>query len=59
MKIIVHYPTTADKIDELEKSVADIHAQAVARYMENLSCPKKQKIKIVDQLLSEINLNQK
>ena len=59
MKIVVHYPKSADKINELKKRVADIHAQTAARYIESLLCPKEQKLEIVEQLLTEINLKPK
>ena len=49
--IVVHYPKTPEKIADLQKRVADIHAQAVARRIEKLSCPKEQKLKLYDDII--------
>jgi len=48
MNIVVHYPKSADRVAELEKRVATIHIEAVSSYINNLSCPKSQKLELVD-----------
>lgn len=45
--IIVHYPESQEKMQELEKRVAVIYAQTVAGYVEHLRCPKGQKIELI------------
>ncbi|WP_156136360.1 hypothetical protein [Candidatus Soleaferrea massiliensis] len=48
MNIIVHYPTTEQALAELQKRVAMVHAEAVGSYIEKLTCPKEQKIKLIE-----------
>ncbi|MCL2603990.1 MAG: hypothetical protein FWD90_05890 [Defluviitaleaceae bacterium] len=47
-EIIVHFPKKQEDINILKKKVAQAHAEAVIRYIEKLSCPKEQKIALLD-----------
>ena len=46
-KIIVHYPRSTESKCELERRIAEAHAQAIAPYIQLLSCPKEQKLALV------------
>ena len=48
--IVVHYPKTPEKIADLQKRIATIHAQAVTQRIDKLSCPKEQKLKLYDDI---------
>ena len=51
VNIIVHMPKT-DKIAELQNKVAEVHSDMVMSYINNLSCSKEQKLKLVESLQS-------
>ena len=51
MKVIVHYPNTEQGAQELAKRVAKTHAEAAARYIEKLPCPKEQKEALFDEIM--------
>lgn len=55
MNIIVHYPQSAEKIAELQKCVATVHIEAVTTHINSLSCPKSQKISLLEELKSISN----
>ena len=50
MNIVVHYPKLADAIAELGKRVAEVHIEAVTAHINSLSCPKSQKLKLIEEL---------
>ena len=50
MNIVVHYPNSADRVAELEKRVAKVHIEAVTTYINSLSCPKPQKLELIEKL---------
>ena len=50
MNIIVHYPKSAELSAELEKRVATVHIDAVTALINSLSCPKPQKLCLVEEL---------
>lgn len=52
MKIIVHYPTDSEKLKELERRVAQEHANAVVNYTKKLSCPNSQKQELIKSILN-------
>lgn len=43
MDIIVHYPKEPERLLELQKKVAAMHAEAVIKKVLSISCPKQQK----------------
>lgn len=51
MNIIVHYPKSAELLAELEKRVATVHIEAVTTRINSLSCPKPQKLLLLNALL--------
>ena len=54
IKIIVHYPETAEKQAEFDARVAKFHAEYVAQYIEKLNCPTEQKLKLLDAVADTI-----
>ena len=52
MNVIVHYPETAEKQQELEERVAKYHAEQILRYIEKLNCPVAQKLALVDSIIA-------
>lgn len=52
MKITVHYPTNEEASADLARHVSEAHADAVLRYIENLPCPKAQKLALLDAVIS-------
>ena len=54
IKIIVHYPETSEKQAEFDARVVKFHAEYVAQYIEKLSCPTEQKLKLIDAVANTI-----
>lgn len=54
MNIIVHYPKDEQAVKALQKKVADVHAEAVDSYIDKLTCPKEQKIMLLDALIDTV-----
>lgn len=52
MNIIVHYPKSAELSAELEKRVVTVHIEAVTTRINSLSCPKPQKLLLLESLSS-------
>ena len=50
MNIIVYYPKTAKELAELEKRVATVHIDTVTTRINSLSCPKCQKLELIENL---------
>ncbi len=50
MNIIVYYPKTAKELAELEKRVATVHIDTVTTRINSLSCPKSQKLSLIEKL---------
>ena len=50
MNVIVHYPQKAENVHALQVRVATVHAQAIIRYLEKLTCPKEQKIQLIEEI---------
>ena len=50
MNIVVHYPQSEESLAELQKRVATVHIDAVTTYINSLSCPKSQKLLLIDKL---------
>ena len=50
MKIIVHYPKSEKGLSELSEKVADLHIEAVISHLNKQSCPKEQKIQIIEKI---------
>ena len=54
MDIIMHYPKTEQGKNKLHKKVAEIHVEAVDRYLAQLPCPKAQKVAILRSVEEEL-----
>ena len=50
MKIIVHYPKSEKGLSELCERVAEIHTEAIISHLNSLSCPKEQKLQVVEKI---------
>lgn len=50
MKVIVHYPDSQAKNDQLKQKVAQIHADAVCKFISNLNCNSEEKIKLIEDI---------
>lgn len=46
--VIVHYPKSIEKREELAKQVASVHAQTVIEYLKSMTCPAEQKSKLIE-----------
>lgn len=56
MNIIMHYPKTEKAKSELQKRVATVHIDAVTTNINSLSCPKPQKLLLLDKIKKHITL---
>lgn len=50
MKVIVHYPTSETAQRELSRRAAQIHAEAITRRINDLSCSQEQKLKLINSI---------
>lgn len=50
MNIVVHPPVNPEAARALRERVAAVHAQAVARYLEELACPSEQKRQLIEKI---------
>ena len=50
MNIIVHHPKNEQSIKALQKKVASVHASAVIHYLQKLTCPQAQKLKLFNEI---------
>lgn len=51
MRLIIHYPDTAEKEKELEKQVSAFHAKAVIDFIQNLPCPQEEKKELIEEII--------
>ena len=51
IQIIVHYPQTETGRQELARRVASVHADAVNRKLQKLTCPTHQKRQLLDAVI--------
>ena len=54
INLIVYYPKTKDGQLELAKRVSDVHASAVIRRINDLNCPKEQKLALLDAVIETV-----
>jgi hypothetical protein len=50
LNVIVHSPKSPERLLDLQKRVATIHAEAVLKYIAKLPCPKEQKMQLVSSI---------
>ena len=55
INIIVHYPKTEEGNRELERKVAEVHADMVTQYLNKLNCPSQQKLQLLDAVIAATN----
>ena len=46
--VIMHYPTTPEKQEELSKKVTAVHAQTVMEQIKAMPCPVEQKAELIE-----------
>lgn len=51
MNIIVHYPKDEQGLKNLQKKAAEVHVEAIGSYIDKLTCPKAQKLALLDALI--------
>lgn len=54
INIIVHYPTTEAGRRELQRRVAEVHADAILNYVQKLNCQHWQKINLLDAIKEDV-----
>ena len=55
---IIYYPTDPKILGEIHREIAAFHCAAAVKYMDNIGLDDRQKIMVVDELLSEIAFRQ-
>jgi len=50
VNIIVHFPKSSEESEKLKKTVSKVHSEAVTAFINSLSCPKFQKLTLVDEI---------
>jgi len=53
-KIVSYYPKGDDGMEELKSKVAEIHIQAINRYISNLVCSVEEKINLYDEVIVDL-----
>lgn len=53
MKIIMHYPDTPEKQEELAHQVAKCHAKSVLTYINTLPCTYDEKLNLIEKIIKE------
>ncbi len=54
MNVVVHYPKGEENINELKSRVAKVHAEAVSTYIKKLTCPKNQKLELLNDVQKDL-----
>lgn len=50
MNISVHHPVSAEHTANLKKLVSEVHIETIISYINSLSCPKSQKLLLIEKL---------
>ena len=48
MGVIMHYPTAPEKLEELSRKVAAVHAQTVIENIKSMPCSAEQKAELIE-----------
>ena len=48
MGVIMYYPATTEKQEELSQKVAAVHAQTAVERIKSVSCPVEQKAELIE-----------
>jgi len=51
LQVIVHFPKTEQGKENLKNAVADVHINALTKYVSKLNCPKEQKEKLLQAII--------
>lgn len=54
IRLSVHYPKTAEGLEELTGRVSDAHAAAVTQRIKALNCPTSQKLELLDAIIETV-----
>lgn len=50
MNIILHFPKTEKGVQELQKRVAEIYAEAISHYLQTINCTQEQKRTLIEKV---------
>lgn len=53
MQAIVYYPKNCNYQETLAQKVAVVHAEAILRKLQTISCPKEQKDQIIKDIIND------
>jgi len=56
---IIYYPTNEKILSQISKDIAALHCVAAVKYMDILKLDNKQKVTVIDSLISDISGKQK
>lgn len=59
MKIIMHYPDTPEKQEELAYQVAICHAKSIINYINTLPCTYEEKMSLIEKIIRETKNSKK
>ena len=59
MEVFVHYPEAEKDKQALRQKVSEVQAEAVTKYISNLTCPLEQKRKLVQAIQEKTRNGQK
>ncbi len=54
MEVNIHYPKNSKEMSLLQSKIGDFYGRAVVDYVQNLPCPKEQKIEMLNVVLKNI-----
>lgn len=57
MKVAMCLPESPEGLAELEEKVAVAHAQAIVNMLQKLTCPKEQKLRLLELTKSSFSRN--
>ena len=55
MKVMSYLPKDPAAMQELQKRIAEVHADMVLRRISELKCPKEQKLALLDAIITKVN----
>lgn len=56
MNVIIHYPESEDGMKVLQDKVSVVHSEYVLKYIQNMTCPKEQKLKLIGDIEKQFEL---
>jgi len=56
---IIYYPTDEKILKQISKDIAALHCVAAVKYMDTMKLDDKQKIAVIDSLISDLSGKQK